>query len=144
MISHDFFNEFWTDVFFWWNSSIIKMSANDCKLNSSKDWKDWNQQFKLMTVAADLWNIVQELKVSIQKSAESNINIYSHSAAALQTCSQSQADNQAAAAEDSQLTVQQDSQQKSVKFVQLIIADQKFYSTALIIYKNKLKVYKSE
>jgi hypothetical protein len=44
---------------------LLTMSTNNCKLNSSKDWKHWNWQFKLMTVAADLWDVIQGLEVFI-------------------------------------------------------------------------------
>ena len=53
--------------------------------------------------------------------------------------SQSQtADSQATVAEDSQLTVHQS---ESIKFAHLTTADQKIYTTALTIYKNKLRAY---
>ena len=55
--------------------------------------------------------------------------------------SQSQADSQATAAEDSQLTVQQASHTGPVEFAHLSTAGQKSYSAALTIYENKLKIY---
>ena len=103
---------------------FLIMSMNDFKLNSSKDWKQWNWQFILMIIAADFWEIIQNLKVSIQKSAESNINFYSltSTAAAVQISSQLQAaDSQATVAENSQSTVQQ--KFVDVEFVHFTTAD---------------------
>ncbi len=87
------------------------MSTNECQLNTPADWELWKEEFQSMTMTADLWEIVQDHKIQIQKSVESNINFYSHSTAALQMWSQSQAaDSQATVAEDSQSTVQQSGQ----------------------------------
>ena len=83
------------------------MSMNECQLNISADWKSWKEEFQSMIITADLWKIVQDHKIQIQKLVESNINFYFLTAAGAQIWSQSQAaDSQATAAEDSQLTVQ--------------------------------------
>ena len=91
-------------------------------------------------MTADIWRIVQDHKIQIQKLVESNIEFFSltsAAAAAAVTHSQSQAaDSQATVAEDS--TVHQS---KSVEFAHLITANQKIYTTALTIYKNKLRIY---
>ena len=68
-------------------------------------------------------------------SVESNMNFYSHSITASQTCSQSQA------VKDSQSTVYQETQSESVKFAHLTSADQNFFQIAMILYKNKIKIY---
>ena len=79
------------------------------KLNVSADWESWKEEFQSMTMTADIWKIVQNYKIQIQKSVESNIEFFSLTsavAAAAVMYSQSQAaDSQATVAEDSQLTV---------------------------------------
>jgi len=93
-----------------------------------------------MMMIADIWEIVQDCEIWIQKFVESNIESFSltfAAAAAAVMCSQSQAaDSQATVAEDS--TVHQ---LKFVEFAHLIIADQKIYTITLIIYENKLRAY---
>ena len=93
-----------------------------------------------MTMTADIWKIIQDHKIQIQKSVESNIKFFSlisAAAAAAVTHSQLQtADFQATVAEDS--TVHQS---ESVEFAHLTTADQKIYTTALTIYENKLRTY---
>jgi len=89
-------------------------------------------------MTANLWKIVQDYEIQIQKLIESNINIYSYfTTVSTQICSQSQA------IKDSQLTAQQEIE-RLVKFAHLITADQKFYTMTLIIYKNKLKIYNTQ
>ena len=94
-----------------------------------------------MIIIANIWEIVQDHKIQIQKFIESNIEFFfltSAAAAAVVTHSQSQAaDSQATVAEDLQSTIQQ----KSVEFTHFLTADQKIFTAALIIYKNKLKIY---
>ena len=91
-------------------------------------------------MTADIWEIVQDYEIQIQKSVESNIEFFSltsAAAAAAVTCSQSQAaDSQATVAEDSTVY-----QSESVEFAHLTTANQKIYTTALTIYKNKLRAY---
>ena len=124
---------------------MTKMSTNqECKLNSQLDWECWRWQFQLTARAADLWNLIQRLEASIQKLAEPNINSYSCSASApppVQTCSQSQTDNQTT--EDFQSTVQQEPQ-GPVEFAHLTTTGQKSYTTAILMYENKLKAYNTQ
>ena len=98
-------------------------TTNECQLNAPADWESWKEEFQLMTMTADIWEIVQGCKTWIQKSVEPNIEFFSLTSAAItvaQTCSQSQAaDSQATVTEDSQSTVQQ----KSVEFAHLSTAD---------------------
>ena len=85
------------------------MSTYKTKLNAPADWESWKEEFQLMMITADIWEIVQDHEIQIQKSVESNIEFFSltsAAAAAAVTCSQSQAANfQATVAEDSQSTV---------------------------------------
>ncbi len=122
--------------------ALLTMSTNNFKLNSLKDWEQWDWQFTSTAIAADLWEMIQGQEASIQKPIESKIDSYltSTAVAALQTHSQSQT----TATEDSQSMIQQVSQQKSVEFINLSTTDQKFYLVILIIYKNKLKVYNNQ
>ena len=113
----------------------------ECKLSDLTDWEHWRRQFQSMARAADLWNIVQELKDSIQKSAESNINSYSCSAA---TASPAQMHSQSQAADDSHSTVQQELQSGPVEFAHLMNAGQKSFTAAISMYKNKLKAYNTQ
>ena len=94
-------------------------------------------------MTADLWKIVQDQEIQLQKSIESKINVFliSTAAAAVQTRAQSQAaESQTTIAEESQLTVQL----KSVEFAHLTTTDQKIYMIVLSIHESKLKAYNTQ
>ena len=105
---------------------LIKMLTNNCKLNDLKNWKQWNQQFMLMTVAANFWKIIESLKVFKWKSVKLEISFYSSSTqSSTQTWSWT-------ASED------------SVDFADLLMKSQKFYISVIMLYKNKLKAYNNQ
>ena len=99
---------------------------NDCKLNSPKDWEQWNQQFTLTMIVADLWEVVESLEAPKQKPVESEISSYPSS-----TQSSTQTQSQTASKD-------------SVDFANLLTENQKFYISVIMLYKNKLKIYNNQ
>ncbi len=105
------------------------MSMNNCKLNSLKDWEQWNQQFTLTVIAADLWEMIEGVKAPKWKPVESEISFYSCST---QTSTQSHSSQSQTVSED------------SVDFTELSTESQKIYISVITLYKNKLKAYNNQ
>ena len=80
-------------------------------------------------IAADLWEMIENVKVSKQKSVESEISFYSH---LIQISTQSCSSQSQTVSED------------SVNFTELLMKNQKIYISVIILYKNKLKTYNNQ
>ena len=66
------------------------MFIYEIKLNVSADWKSWKKEFQSMTIIANIWKIVQDCEIQIQKFIESNIKFFFFTfaaATAVITCS---------------------------------------------------------
>ena len=107
--------------------ALLTMSTHETKLDSPADWERWKRQFQSLARATDLWRVVGGLQTPLEMPDEPKFSSYPRAAA-----TQSQTRSQSLAVEDSQSTVQQETQGPTVptEYAHLSTAGKKDYSSA--------------
>ena len=108
------------------------MFTHETKLDSSADWEHWRWQFQSLTRATGLWQVVQDLQISLEEPEKPEFSQY-QKAVILISSTSSQF--------KSQSTVQQEIPIISTRYAHLLSTGKQKYTAAYVIFDKELKLY---